>query len=244
MSTTLHVGDRDITVADFSAYKFLEATELLSRMLEVVPELDDVLARFAKDWREAHPERTISRAVAELQMPGAREITDEAWSRVDHQLTLTNNPTQEQVGLRVFPIVQRHAREHLVNLLALIITPNSELEEADEAGTDLYAKGGPVYRNARFVLHKARPTAMVNILVKAMEVLGDELREGDMAGALGGLMSRWREVTGAAQQTRKQGEPDAEESETDEPRSSTSASRRTRARSRGGKSSTASPTAS
>lgn len=247
--TTVKVGDRELPIAEFSSYKFLEATELLAAMLEIVPDLDTELAKFGRDWRDSNPERTITRATAELEFGAAADgITDAAWEAAGGQLTITPRPDGTQTAIRLFPKVFRHARADMVNLLALVVTPNSELEDAEREGQDIYANEGCVGKNRRTLLHHGRPTELVKVLLAAMEALGDEIQEGDLVSAVGKLRDRWATFTGTP----------TPEQETEEPkpnratrrrasggrRSSTTSSSPTRAGSPEPKSSTASPTAS
>jgi hypothetical protein len=241
MAESIRVGDRTIDVAQFSAFKFLEATDLLANILEASDSLDDEMVKLAESWRKTSPPRTMNRATAALELdPDEYEaISDEAWEKSGGEITLTPRPQGARIGLRLFPKLYKHGRRDFENLIALIATPNSELDQAEENGTDLYAPGGPVHRNRRHILHGGSPSQMVKLGVAALDVLGEELREGQLADAVGKLVGRWTEMTGRQPATGPTGA-----SGNDAPASSTSSSPPTRARSRAKKSSTASPTAS
>lgn len=192
MPDTVHVGDRDITIADFSAYKFLEATDLLARILEIVPELDADVEAFVK----SHAARTairIDRATAEMRYGGvAKQISEETWEKTGQRMTIEDEPSGFQIAMRVWPKIQRHARKDAEWLLALIATANSELEEADEAGVDLYGHDGPVTRSRRFIVHNGTPSQAAMLIVAAAEVLWAEIEAGSVMDELGKLMDRIR----------------------------------------------------
>lgn len=192
---TVRVGDRDLTISEFSGYKFLEATDRLAHLLEVVPDLDGDMAKFGREWRESNPPRVLDRATAELEFGEAAKISDEAWAATGGHVTLTPRVDGMQLFLRVFPRLQRHARGDIEELLALIVTANSELEEADTLGADIYEPDQCVGRNRRFLLHKGSPSELAKVALAAMEALGDELKEGDLMGAVGKLRDRWTDLT-------------------------------------------------
>lgn len=239
MPSKVTVGDRELTIQAFSGFKFLEAQGLVAHMLEIVPSLDENMADFAEKWRASNPPRELSRTTAELEL---REqvgwITDEAWEKSGGTVTITPRPDGVRTFLRLYPRLQKHARVDLEKLVALVVTPNSELAEADEAGKDLYDPDGPVGKQRKYLLHNGTITQLAQVAVAAAEALVDEFQAGDLTDAAGKLLENWRTLTG--RQTSK----DDSGSGSDERSSSTSSSERTRGRSRAKRSSTKSPTGS
>lgn len=192
MSDRIRVGDRDLTIAEFSSYKFFEATDILARILEVVPELDTDIEEFAKSYMR-RTAITLDRATAEMRFgEAAKHVSEETWQRNDQKLVIEDSPSGMQIGLRVWPKVQRHAREDAEWLLALVATPNSELERDDERGVDPYGDGGSVHDWRKFVRHNATPSQVLKLLVAATTALWSEIEAGNVMDDLGKLLDKLR----------------------------------------------------
>jgi hypothetical protein len=109
---TVALGDQQIQIQDFNAYKFLEATELLSQILGVVPEVDAAFTEYAKHWlAENGRESVLDRAAAIFTYGDrAKEIPDEVWEANDNKLRLPQAPPRNEALIRALPAAYRKAR--------------------------------------------------------------------------------------------------------------------------------------
>lgn len=188
----VRVGDRTITVQEFSGYKFLEATELVAQVMDQVPELDQQLADWVQHWADSHAE-DMSRAAAEFMYgadhPRLSKISEEAWQQSGQRLQQKPAPNQGMVIAQVFPKAYRFAREPLTNLIALVATPNSELADDDANSRSPYEDGGSVHKARQFVLHNAGMGALMQLLTVALEATREELQAADLRELMGNLRS-------------------------------------------------------
>jgi hypothetical protein len=261
MSQTVTLGDQQITIQDFNALKFFEAMDLVGQIMEVVPQADELMSRYTKEWLAANGAvQEVDRAAArwlfgqgENGRKALESITDAEWEASGQKLRLDKAPDGNSAFLRAFPVVYKHARTQAENLLCLLATPNSKLQDADEAGalgSKLYEKGGAVYETRKLVLHRAKLSQQVSLALACMRQLIDEFRESD-------LEAQMRDFRQAATELRKalagesddksstpdDAEPDEKADTSPAPSSSTPSSPATPA-SPEPTSSTASPTAS
>jgi hypothetical protein len=248
---TVMLGDQQIQIQDFSAYKFLEATELLSQILGVVPELDPVLTSLAQQHATDFQRRLENaRGVAKFGAEALPDVPNEMWEGLVGNLIEQSNPSGADSFVRVFPVVLKKARQPTEHLVALLATENSKLEADDEQGRNPYEKGGSVHEKLRMIRHHAKLSQQLGLVLACVRQLADELRESDMAGQMGNLREALTdlqramnpEADSSAEQT------DAETSDppvtSPEPSSSTPSSLPTPAVSPGETSSTGSPIAS
>lgn len=262
MSQIVKLGDQRIEIQDFNALKFLEAMDLLGQIMEIVPRADEEIARYTQQWISQNgSERVVDRASArwlfgadESSRTALESITDAEWEASGQTLKLSKAPDGNAAMMRAFPAVYKHARPQVENVLCLLATPNSKLEEADDEGKlsdgQLYAAGGAVHATRKLVLHRARMSEQIALVIASMRQLMDEFREADLGGQMGELREAAtmlsRALTGKADDRSDMPDADAPDERADtspEPSSSTSSSPPTPA-SPAETFSTASPTAS
>lgn len=249
MSNTIALGDQTITVQDFSAFKFLEATDMLGQILAVVPELDPVLRGLAQEHAEAFRLRLSSvREVAQIGRENLPDVPTEVWEGVVGGLIGESAPSGNDQFVRVFPLVMRKARQPTERLIALLATPNSRLEADDEASRDPYGPDGSVHETLKLVRHRSKLSQQVGLVLACIRQLTDELREADLGGQMGELRKAAAELQKALAPPSSEGptgdETSGQPDTSGEPTSSTHSSPPTPDRSVGETSSIASPTAS
>jgi hypothetical protein len=191
MSQTIELGDQTVRLGDFSGCKFFEAMGLLGEIMEAVPLADEKITEYTKQWLAANgAERVFDRATARYMLGEAIDpITDEEWQASGQTLKLAKGPDGSAAFMRAFPPVYRHAREQVERLICLIATPNSKLAEADDKGEldSIYEQGGAVHEQRRLVLHEAKVSQQMKLVIGSVRQLAEELREADVGGDLGEL---------------------------------------------------------
>lgn len=173
------IGDQKVTVERFSVFKVIEATTIVTTIMEEVPQLGEKISDFTRDYRAKHSV-TISRAAAELRYSEEElsKISETAWEAGNQQIEIPASPGPIDVAAHVFPDVFRVAREEVLRLVALVVIPNSELEDADLNG-DVAEE---LDKKARMLRHKDAGD-LLDVLAVTAEVLGAQF-EGK-AEALG-----------------------------------------------------------
>ena len=182
---TVTLGGLSVTVQRFSTFKVIEATAIVTSVMEEIPELGEKIATFQRTYA-AENEMSISRATAELRYPPEQlaNISEEAWAASDNRLVVPGSPSVVDIAAHVFPDVFRVAQEQILRLLALVAAPNDELRRADEAGNvEEYLS-----QKAKALRHEDAGE-LLDLLVATAEVLTDQFDTGgDRLGPLGRLI--------------------------------------------------------
>lgn len=190
------IGDAPATISKLNGFKAAEALGIISDITEAAPNLLHELADFTRTYELEHAQR-MPRAAAEAKFPQqARNVSEEAWKASGNELVVPEPPGVEEQIAFALPKVYKVARESLIDLLALLITPNSELESIDAEGGDLYGKDGALAEQRRKLLHDASLEQLVDVAATAGEVLREQLKSID-GGQLGKLLEVFGLKTGA-----------------------------------------------
>lgn len=181
------IGDAPATISKLNGFKAAEALAIISDITEQTPTLLQDLAEFTRNY-EAENAQQMPRAAAEAKFPEqAGRVSEAAWTAAGNVLAVPEPPGIERQIAFALPKIYGTARESLVDLLALLITPNSELEKADLEGEELYGKTGALAEQRRRLLHDADLEQLVEVAAAAGEVLQGQLKAID-GGPLGKLM--------------------------------------------------------
>jgi hypothetical protein len=237
MSEHIQIADQQVVVGDFSGFKFLEALALVGEIMEAVPLADEKLSEYSRQWLAANgSENVLDRAAATYLFGRERldEISEEAWAASDQKLRLAKSPDGNAAFMRAFPSVYKHARRQTENLICLIATPNSDLEEADQQGKadQLYEPGGAVHGKRKLILHRAKLPEQMRLVLGSMRQLAEELQEADLGAQMGEFRAAVKALNGAInpaasddeKSTPDDDEPDAKVDTSQEPSSSTPSS--------------------
>lgn len=233
MSERIQIDDTPITVGDFSGFKFLEALALVGEIMEAVPLADEKLSEYSRQWLSVNGSETVLDRAAATYLFGRErlgEIGEEAWAASDQKLRLAKSPDGNAAFMRAFPSVYKHARRQTENLICLIATPNSKLEEADDRGEAdrLYEPGGAVHDMRKLILHRAKLPEQMRLVLGSMRQLAEELQEADLGAQMGEFRAAVKALNGAINpaasddesSTESDAEPDAKDT-SQEPSSST-----------------------
>lgn len=204
------VGDREVVIEPFKGYKGARAGRLFGRISRHWPEIVDKMADFRREYGEKHYRR-ITRAMAETRsLP--EQVTDDELTDVQRaavqavadrtaamyrrllegelkekpHVDLPEVPSQAEQVAAVFGDVFEVAERELLELLALLITPNRDLKRAYKDGGE-EAVDALLKETGEDLLFDADLEDLVALAVEGYEVLGRQL---DVKGAaMGKLMS-------------------------------------------------------
>lgn len=219
------VGDREVVIEPFKGYKGARAGRLFGRISRHWPEIVDKMADFSREYGEKHYKR-ITRAMAETRsvaetivddgeltgeqraaMQAAADRMAAVYQRMlDGELKdkpyvdLPEVPSQAEQIAAVFGDVFEVAEKQLLELLALLITPNKDLKRAyKDAGED--GVNTLLQEVAEDLLFDAELEDLVALTVEGYEVLRKQLDvKGAAMGKLQSLLSSGGRTTSAPSQ--------------------------------------------
>jgi hypothetical protein len=178
--------------------------------MQIVPELDEYLGEWSDRYVKQHSV-SITRATAEFRYgsddPRLKGITPEAWEASDQRLNLEGEPGPGLVATHLLPKLYKHARPQLERMVALVCTPNSLLEDDDEAGRDPYGPEGSVHKQLRTVRHRTRPHQWLKAVTVTMDVLREELELADMSELMGKATALLEAANGTKQEEKAKAKP-------------------------------------
>jgi len=122
-----------------------------------------------------------------------RFISDQDWEGSGHEIRLPQPPPDELVMAAVFPFAFEVAKDHILDLAALVITPDSQLEER-EGQLDKLIK-----EQRKFLDHRTKPGEVLKLAVATKEALQEEFRAH--RAELGKLREGWSWVRGSENET-------------------------------------------
>lgn len=133
---TVHINGEPVTVGKLSVWKAIRVGKIVSEVMSEIPNLSEDLSEFSRDYASKNVVR-ISRAAAELRFDPEelKRVSEEAWQANGGELVLPGSPSPADLIAFAFPRVFSHAHEKVLELLAILVAPNSELRTADENGT-------------------------------------------------------------------------------------------------------------
>jgi hypothetical protein len=145
------------------------------------------------------------------------EISDEAWERSDNEITISQDPSPQEIGAYLLPILVDSAEEEVVRLLALVVAPDVELREARRNGVEAYE----AYLNEKGedLLFDGEIDQLLDLAVIVAEVLSQKLR-----GKARRLRAAWERLTGASLTSTETDDDSEKETETSSESSSSTSS--------------------
>lgn len=188
------VGDRTYPLPALNGFKAVRAARLVAEVAKCAPAVTDKLAQLRADYAGVNA-LVVTPALAKLprfqrtvvdEQGNEHEeplFTDADFEAAGGEVRIPQDPPVTDQIIAVFPIVFDAAEQQVVELFALLTAPNSELADADEAGTvDDYLK-----KNGRKLLHAATLDQLLDLAVAAAEVITEALTK-DGGSALGKAM--------------------------------------------------------
>lgn len=179
----IKIGDQTIRIARFRGLKAALAGALVSRVMREIPEFQDRMIAFRKEYREKNTVM-ITPAMAKLPRFEVLGLTPEDFASSGGKIEFPEEPDAQTIMLHVFPDLFDLADVEVRKFLAIIAIPNSELEEADDADqVDEY-----LIRWGKRLLREGTVDELLELVAIGMEVLEEQiLRKKDRLGKLKGL---------------------------------------------------------
>lgn len=182
---TVKVGDRDVTVEEPSIYK----TRLMGRKFAEVgrdaPEIQIELAKFVARYEKENAV-VLDRASAKARVPHiVGDLSDEDWKACGNQVRLPRSPSGTEQIMAILPTVFTKAEEQAMDIAAILIAPNSELEDKGKFDQVLKAQ-----RN--FLDHHSKPSEVFKLIVAATDVIGEVIEAH--REEVGKLKSFWARI--------------------------------------------------
>lgn len=215
------VGDRTVPIPDLNGFKTIRVLSIVTAILKVVPNVNETLAQLRRDYAE---QNVLIVTPAMMKLDRFQEVEIDADGQPFERPMFTaaefeaaggeialpaEDPPGEAQLIAVFPLVFDAAQDRIVELLALLLAPNSELAEADENGTvDSY-----LATHGRTLLHTATLEQLIAIVVAAVGIV-----QGALANTGGDALEQLRgAVTGSDSPTPNPTPPLTADSLTDSP---------------------------
>lgn len=133
----VRVGDEHYVLRPFRGLKAVLVLERVTKLLEVLPEIQ---TEARNEFRRQRDENVIEidRAVFEFRYPeDAKAISETAWQEAGQKIRLPDDMPFDTaaVVLAVLPKVLKFARSDVMEVLALVVLKDSDLQAADQDGT-------------------------------------------------------------------------------------------------------------
>lgn len=176
----IQIGDAKYTVVRFKGLKASIAAALVSRVMEKVPELQDMTTEFRRRFRESNT-IAITPAMAKLPTYAGIGLVPEDFAAGGGKVEFPEEPSNQAVLVHIFPKLFDLADKELRRFFALMVIPNSELEEADDADEveEVLSKWG------KKLLRQGDLEELLELVVVGGEVLREQLaRKKDVLGKI------------------------------------------------------------
>lgn len=188
---TLRVGEREYVLRPFKGLKAVSLMDAVGGLMKVMPDIQDRIAAITKKHRDDNL-MDWPRAAIELRYPEeAKNISDEAWNQNGGVVRLPDPDAAlgwEQILLTILPQVMGEARDQVMDILALIVIPDVELMEADDAG-DIET---PVRAIGKQLLREGTLDELADLALKSVELIKNQF-----AGKVAELIAQVGEMFGA-----------------------------------------------
>lgn len=225
------IGDRTIEVRPFKAYKATLALEYLGEIGNAFPGIVQELALFDREYAKANAIE-IPRATFEWRYPDdAKRVSEEAWQQSGGRVIMPAEPSGWEQFMHMFPKVYGEARQHVIDLITVVVIPDSDFEKWDAEGGEEQVDV-EVQARRKTLLHEAELDQLVDLLAVTWEVLqkqfegkAEAIRTGlrSVAGSLGVEIKE--DGTVAKSETEEQtDDPDRESPASEEPTSESDSS--------------------
>lgn len=218
----IKIGDQVYPIRRFKGLKAALAGALMSRVMREIPDLQDRATAFRKKYRESNTV-LITPAIAKLPTYAGLGLTEADFRAAGGKIEFPEEPDQGTIMVNVFPDLFDLAQEELQKFLAIIVIPNSELEEADDADDvdEVLKKYG------KRLMRQGDIDELLELVVIGLEVLKEQMGgKRDRLGKLQLPLLAWllKEEEPEAQTTNGQlGETSPTPTETDQSQPQSSA---------------------
>jgi hypothetical protein len=172
---TQTIGEREVTLAEFSGYKGFYVGEIASRLGDRLPKWQLQMA----EWRNEYGQKNKNRLTKDISDARGYGLPDSAFEKTGY-VEYPAVPSPQEEILSILPEAWPYAREEITRILALVTIDDRDLEDLDEAGTvddELLKKG-------KRILHEAKLDEIAALIAYARSEVSGKLG-GVLDGALG-----------------------------------------------------------
>lgn len=178
------IKDKDFTIPSPSLDKAMRLTDYVSEIIEDIPEIFKDIENFQEEYKSSHREiltledwsnaeyKQVFKALNIKKADFDNQdnlVTDEIAGKTG--IAFYHSASQAQILMHVFPKAWKAARGNIVELCALVITTDGELEEHDKRG----AINGLLEQKSHFVKYNCNIEDMLNILSVALILVKEQI---------------------------------------------------------------------
>ena len=217
----IQIADKTFLISSPSLDKTMRITDHVAEILEELPGIFDDIEKFKQEYKENHRE-IITREdldnpeyqpILEALNIKPEDFEDEKNLVVDEINNKTGvafyrNPSDVETIANIFPKVWKAARNNLIDLCAILIISDGELEEHDKRG----AVNGLISERARFIRYNASLDNLLEIVSIGLLVVKDQIETA--SNSLGKVTENLNQMLGNETETESP-EPEKTESKTD-----------------------------
>lgn len=223
----VNVGDQEFSIASPSLDKTMRITDYISEVLEQIPGIFDEIETYRIEYKINHRE-VITKEEAED--PNNKEIVEALGINIndfenEDNLILDDetgkqgvpfykSPTEIELLSAVFPKIWKAARDNVVDLAALLIITDGQLEEHDKRG----AINGLIKERAHWLKYNASLEELLDIVSIGVIIFKEQVESASKS--LGKVTQNLTEMLGEAQtaeetpkETKQKKEPAQQEEE-------------------------------
>jgi hypothetical protein len=131
---TVTIGGENLKVEEFTGRKGVWALKLLQQILNAVPKIQAQLAEFLRTYGEEHAIELSRSEAKKLFGSSLDHLTEDDWEKSGQVLRRRAMPSVPEQIAAVFPLAMDEGEEHVVKLLALLVTPNNEVKRLARSG--------------------------------------------------------------------------------------------------------------
>lgn len=175
------IGDTIYKIPRVRGLKAALAGALIARVMREIPQLQKSVTEFRREYRRTNT-MVLTPAMAKLPVYASLGLAPEDFT--DGVVELPEEPDQQTVLMNVFPDLWELADKEIRKFLAIIVIPNRELEEADDADQvqEVLAKWG------KRLIREGDLDELLELLVVGRDVLREQMQR--KSGRLGKLIAQ------------------------------------------------------
>lgn len=178
------IADKTFLIGSPSLDKTMRITDHVAEILEELPGIFDDIDKFKQEYKENHREIITREDLDDPEYAPVLEalniqpedfdndknlVTDEINNKTG--VAFYRNPSDFETVAHVFPKVWKAARNNLIDLCAILIIGDGELEEHDKRG----AVNGLIKERARFIRYNASLDDVLQIVSIGLVVVKDQI---------------------------------------------------------------------
>jgi hypothetical protein len=166
----IQIGETLYKIRRFKGLKAALAGALMSRVMRELPQLQENAQTFRKEFREKNT-TVITPALAKLPRFAGLELSDADFRASGGKIEFPEEPDGTAILVHIFPDMFDLASKELQKFLAVIVIPNRDLEEADDADNVDEA----LEKLGKRLMREGDIDELMELVVVGMEVLKEQM---------------------------------------------------------------------